>query len=365
MKKQITWILSDVNSSSQFEGIIESLVSREVNLSFILINMEGSSIDRFIKGLGLQVLHLEVLRYVDYLQAIYQTIKYFKFQKTETVHCHLLKANLVGLLAAWLAKVPKRIYTRHHSTYHHLYSKRGVILDKWINRLSTDIVAISNITKDVLHAKEMVPLNKIHSVPHGFDFSKMEAQSLHKKKWTTLQRKPVIGVVSRFIEWKGIQFIIPAFYKLLEEYQEALLLLVGSAGPYRSEIVKKLNILPQQSYEIHEFENNVFPIYKEMDIFVHVPINGEIEAFGQIYIEALAMCVPSVFSLSGIANEFIKDRENALVVDYQNDEEIYQAIKILLKDNALAKKISKRGESDVSKLFKVKDQANQLIELYS
>jgi hypothetical protein len=61
-----------------------------------------------------------------------------------------------------------------------------------------------------------------------------------------------------------------------------------------------------------------------------VPIDDTIEAFGQTYIEALISGVPSVFTLSGVASEFIENGKNALVVDYKNSEQISVAIDQIL-----------------------------------
>ncbi len=44
---------------------------------------------------------------------------------------------------------------------------------------------------------------------------------------------------------------------------------------------------------------------------MHVTIGKHYEAFGQIYVEALAAGIPSVFTLTGIAPEIIEHEHNA------------------------------------------------------
>ena len=76
------------------------------------------------------------------------------------VHTHLFEASLLGLSAAKFTRVKRRIYTRHHSTYHHEYYPKAIKYDRLINFLATEIVAISNNVKEVLRRKEGVAENK-------------------------------------------------------------------------------------------------------------------------------------------------------------------------------------------------------------
>ena len=141
------------------------------------------------------------------------------------------------------------------------------------------------------------------------------------------------------------------------------MILANANGNYKSEIKNLLSQLPTKSYLEIPFEEDIFSLYHLFDIFIHVPINKEIEAFGQTYVEALAAGVPSIFTLSGVASEFIKNGENALVVDYQNSDEIYEALKRLLRGNNLRSKIIKNGITSVNQ-FQVKIMIKNLETLY-
>jgi glycosyltransferase involved in cell wall biosynthesis len=100
------------------------------------------------------------------------------------------------------------------------------------------------------------------------------------------------------------------------------------------------------------------------DVFVHTPINDEFEAFGQTYIESLALGIPSVFTLSGIANDFIVDRRNALVIPHQDSESLFEALDLLLKDGKLREKLILQGKSDVCERFNIQRMIKQMDDLY-
>ena len=101
-----------------------------------------------------------------------------------------------------------------------------------------------------------------------------------------------------------------------------------------------------------------------MNIFVHVPIDDHSEAFGQIYVEALAAGVPSIFTLSGIAPDFVVDNKNALVVPFKNSEAIYEAMLKILKDENFAEKLKQEGYKTVTGKFDLSRMINQLETLY-
>jgi glycosyltransferase involved in cell wall biosynthesis len=63
------------------------------------------------------------------------------------------------------------------------------------------------------------------------------------------------------------------------------------------------------------------------------------------------MRVPSVFTLSGIAREFVEDGVNARVVPYQDAAAIAHAIQDLLQQATLRERVTAQGYADVTQRF--------------
>jgi glycosyltransferase involved in cell wall biosynthesis len=97
---------------------------------------------------------------------------------------------------------------------------------------------------------------------------------------------------------------------------------------------------------------------------VHVPISATAEAFGQTYVEALASHIPSVFTLSGIANEFISHGKNALVVPYCDSDAIFSNMKYLLDDRTFAASLAEAGYRSVAETFDIHIKIGKLEKLY-
>ncbi|MBV6484721.1 MAG: D-inositol-3-phosphate glycosyltransferase [Flavobacteriales bacterium] len=352
-KIKITYILSNIDKAIAFEWVADKLNHDRFELSFILLNNKEPFLFNWLKEKKIECYYIPHFGKKCYPITFIKTLFFLLKIKPKIVHTHLLDANLIGLLAAKVLGIKKRIYTRHHSTFHHEYFPKAIKWDKYTNFLATDIVAISENVKQVLLHKENVNHTKIHLIHHGFDLEKfsnilpLEVEDL-KQKYKLQNNAPIIGVISRFINWKGIQFIVSAFKQILKNYPNAKLVLANSTGPDKSEIdnILQQELTPHQ-YKNIAFEPNLFALYQMFDVYVHVPINKEIEAFGQTYVEALAAGIPSVFTLSGVASEFIEHYKNALVVDYENSNQIYNAIIELLTDKTFAKKLIENGKNSI------------------
>lgn len=286
------------------------------------------------------------------------------------VHCHLAHANWIGLWAAKLARITHRIYTRHSGEPLNLHWKERII-DKIQNRLATKIVSISQNIDDLLK-KQGVPGHKRRLIHHGFDLHRFsnpnpEETANLKQQYNPHSQKPVFGIIARWMEWKGIQYSIDAFEEVLAHYPDALLCLFGASenADYYPEIKNKLSRIPKQNSRIVPFENNVFDLYQLFDIYIHVPVNPGCEAFGQTYVEALAAEIPSIFTLSGVAQEFIIHEENALVVPFRDSKAIYDAMIRLLNDASLREKLTANGFQSVSRMFSFDDYIRNLQKLYA
>jgi glycosyltransferase involved in cell wall biosynthesis len=260
----------------------------------------------------------------------------------------------LGLTAAWLLRIPKRIYTRHHATIHHREYPSGLKWDKLCNFLATDIIAISENVKRILIEREKAQPNKVTVIRHGFDFDYFQSvesnriQAIREKLNLSSTNSPIIGVIARYTKWKGIQFIIDAFAEIKKEYPTAILVLANATGDYKQEIRARLQTLPTDSFREIPFEEDLAALYKVFDVYIHVPTDEQAEAFGQTYVEALLAGVPSVFTLSGVAPEFIRDGENALTVPFENAEAIQKAVQRILQDPELTRKLKEQGQQSVS-----------------
>jgi glycosyltransferase involved in cell wall biosynthesis len=369
-KRKVVYIISHIDKAIGFEWIANSLDNQRFEIVFILLNEKASFLGNHLRENGIRVYEFSPGGKLKLPFTVLKIRRILKKEKADVIHTHMYIADMAGQLAGKMAGTRLRVYTRHSSNENRKYHKKNRI-DKFINSLCNRVVAISENVQHILIEEEKVNGEKVRLIHHGFDLKRFEAVKdsdieLLQRKYNPGRKRPVIGVVARYSHWKGIQYSIEAFNKLLASYPNALLILANAKkGDYKDQLAKQLSALPAGSYCEIEFEHDLFALYRLFDVYVHVPIDPQLEAFGQTYVEALAAGVPSVFTLSGVAREFIVNEHNALVVDFCNADEIAAAITRLLGDETLRKTISDNGRKDVNRLFSLEKMVKGLETIYS
>jgi len=367
---KVVLILYDVVHNSSFEWLISEIPREQIELVIYSLNVDSnSSLELFSKSKGICFRNFKINSKSNLKLIIYfiLTFYYLVIDKPNIVHCHIFEANLIGLVAGKILGIKKRYYTRHHSNFHHAFFPKGVKYDLLCNKLATKVIAVSSVVRNILIKLENVPENKVITIEHGFNlksFYNVNISDLQilKIKYDLLNSYPIIGVVSRYTKWKGIEYIIIAFEKLLLIHPNAVLVLANAIGEYKV-INQRLQRIDKSRYREIKFEKNISGLMSLFDIFVHVPIDSEVEAFGQVYVEALAVGIPSIFTLSGIANDFVKNEYNALVVDYENPDDIFNSLIKIIDNKKLKNNMIVNGKESV-KCFGFDLYISKLMELY-
>lgn len=359
--------------TAAFEWIATGL--RDLGFQVLVLNIDNgpSAFEDYmsrIEGVQYQKVPYAGRNKAEMLKVLYQVYRELKKFKTEVVHTHYVDANLLGLSAGLLAGVRKRVYTRHTSTQHYRFESHKVNVNKFFNKMATHVLAISDVVVSVLQDIEQVPASRIIKIHHGFDFDSFENISSDrinavKNKYRIPDGIPVIGAISRFDEWKGVEYIVEGFKQLRQDYPGAFLVLANAGGVRYDYIKSLLADLPGHSYCEIKYENDVFALLKTFDVFVHVPIDNEIEAYGQVYIEAMAASVPMVCTLSGVANEFVENEKNAIVVEYQNARDIYRGVKRLLDEPDLGQALAANAREDIRERFSKEMMISKLSRAFS
>ncbi|MBL0343232.1 MAG: glycosyltransferase [Bacteroidetes bacterium] len=373
MKKKILIILYNISKAQEHEWFVEMINRDLFDIEFALINGENSYMDKFLQEHKVVVYNFSYSKKTNLPGLTWNLFKLMKRNKYDIVHTHLFEANIAGITAAFLAHVPKRILTRHHSDFHHVYYGSAVKYDKLANYLCTDIVAISKNVENILLNIEFVNPKKVHLIHHGIDMhdylpgavSLNRVETIKNAYQLTDNSGPVIGVISRFIELKGLQYLIPAFKEVLLTYPDAILFFANAKGDYEQMIYDLSADVDPKNYRLVPFENDIAALYKVFDCFVHIPITATVEAFGQIYLESLASMVPSVFTLSGVAPEFAIDKVNCFVVPFKDAVSVRDRILFILNHKNELDAIKSNGFNLVKEKFDIRFKISKLEQLYS
>lgn len=244
MRTKLCIVVSDVDTSHLIETMGRALDPDRYEVTFVFMGDAEPSLYRRLAAEGFAARFVRCRGKRDLPAATLRLAQLYGELKPDSVHTHLVSASLAGLAAAKLKGIGRRVHTRHHSVETHHDYPHGVYYDRVINRLSTHIVAISQVVFDVLTKREGVAPEKVTVIRHGFDLGRFRAdESLVgevRRRYGLEGRRPVVGVISRHIHWKGVQYVVPAFAELAKRHTGAKLVLANALGPHRPQIEELL-----------------------------------------------------------------------------------------------------------------------------
>jgi glycosyltransferase involved in cell wall biosynthesis len=327
-KHRILAVFSDVNFSPQLIAILQKLNDSGTKIRIVLIGNTELEIAKQVKLRNWDLRNIAQRgKYCSVLNLLLLALEILKFQP-QTLFASGQFATIIGMLSAKMLNVPHRVFIRHHSNLHHKYKmKFGIMVDRISNRLATRIVAVSMVVKKILIENESVNQHKISLIHNGVDLMRFESDLRLPKPTSThtLTKSHVfnIGVISRLTEWKGVEYAATAFVKFQEEFPNSHLHIVGAFSDSYTNVKNILSVVDSDSYVLESSNYNIPLFLKGLDVFVHVPVGKDDEAFGIVYVEALASRVPSIFTQSGVLNELKSPDRYAHLVAFRNSEEIY------------------------------------------
>lgn len=324
-------ILSDVNSSPQLLTIMKCLKDEKCRFKVILIGSDGIRLEDDMASEG-----------IDFLQ-LPPTSKYFSFKLFWKVFLEIVSgkpgvlyasgqfASVIGIICGFLLRVPCRIFTRHHSHYHYKYKMWfGIFVDRLTNRMATNIVAVSSLVKDTLIKMDKVPEEKISIIFNGINLQEfLKVRSIRKKEISLCRdRREVlqIGMIARMTDWKGVEYGAMAFVEFVKTYPNAHLTVVGAFSDSYTKVSNILKVLPSKAFSLEESCSDIPEFLSNLDIFIHVPVGPIDEAFGIVYLEALSVGTPSIFTISGILHELPDLNKYVEIVPYRDANAILESM---------------------------------------
>lgn len=252
-------------------------------------------------------------------KSLFSLYKLFKAEKPTVVHGNTPKGSLLAMLGSWLANVPVRIYYVHGLRYQSITGKKRkllIFMEKLACYFATDIIAVSHGTRRQMQL-DKITSKKIQIIwngsINGIDLNFFDPRIVEPAKETRIQAEDfVFGFVGRLVKDKGLEELVEAFLKVLEERPRIKLLIIGAFEEIidlKPTIVDLIKNHPNIVYVGRQ--NDVRPFYRLMDAFV---LPSYREGFGIVLIEAAAMQVLSIVSDISGCNEVVLDGETGLLV---------------------------------------------------
>lgn len=217
---------------------------------------EASS-EFIVKKLGIEPNYIDGMKrsinpikdYVAYKQ-IKRVIEEFK---PDIVHTHAAKAGALGRLAAHHCKVPVIIHTFHghifHSYFHPLKTRVFLEIERYLAKISTHIIAISNLQKQELADEfNICSRDKIKVIPLGFDLSRFQENIDNKRKCFRQKHnleddEIAIGIIGRLVPIKNHEMFLKAFKSVVDNTEKRVRAFIIGDGEKKEELLNFTNSL--------------------------------------------------------------------------------------------------------------------------
>lgn len=287
--------------------------------------------------------------------------------KVQLIHCHGIRANFLGRIAAKLITIPciSTIHSKPENDYTSPWKgKLALYLDTLTLPFSSGVITVSSDLRRLvsLHLKNKgstLPLNTIYNGMAVLDFSnKDELRSHFRNKWDIPQNCTVIGTIGRLHPVKGQVFLVEALKLLSKEFSDLHLLIIGE-GPLHAELEDLLTSY-RLPHTMTGYLSSAWQALPAMDLFVLPSLS---EGMGLVLLEAAQAQIPIVASRIGGIPEFLADNSDALLVSPADPLELTLACSRILKDSNLAKNLVENARKRAG-MYTVEKMAAETTEFY-
>lgn len=333
----------------------------------------NSSFESVLMQEGVRGIKINMTRKITPLRDLLSLAKLiilFCKEKPYIVHTHTPKAGTLGMIAAYICRVPHRLHTIAGLPLLETKGKKRKLLD-FVEKITyfcaTKVYPNSFEMQKIVLDNGYTKASKLKVIgkgsSNGIDTSYFNSSIVEAYKSDFTKNRFIFCFVGRIVGDKGINELIAAFTRLQRDYDDIGLLLIGE---FEKELDK---ISPESEKQIFEnsqiqfvgFQSDVRPFMKASDVFVFPSYR---EGFPNVVMQAGAMELPSIVSNINGCNEIIKNGENGIIVPVKNIEQLYDAMKTLYQDRALLSSMKKESRKMIVSRYEKDYVWNCLLKEY-
>lgn len=269
--------------------------------------VNGGGVRKYIEGLGVRVIELGMKRGVPDPHFVVKLVNILKKEKPDILQTWMYHANLIGLIAGKLAKVPKIIWGIRHSNLDKQENKKTTlitvkvcsVLSKFVDKIVCCSKASFQVHNEVGYKRE-----KMVVIPNGFSIEAFFADKLARNKIRNELKvssdTPIVGLIGRWDPLKDHLNFIKASNFLVEKHSDVQFLLCGKDITKNNEELYRW--IKESGLESHfhllGMRKDIPNIMSALDVLA---LSSSGEAFPNVVGEAMACEVPCVVTDVGDA----------------------------------------------------------------
>ncbi len=340
---------------------------------------EGEALRHLEKNEGIRTIAVDIERSISPFKdvvSLYRLYRLFRKEKPFMVHSITPKAGLLTMVAAYLAKVPRRIHTFTgllFPTQSGLMKKLLLFLDKVICYCATHVYPEGNGVKNDLinYRVTKKPLKVIgHGNVKGIDLQYFDPmpfdQNIRATNRKTHRISPsdfVFIFIGRLVNDKGMNELVNAFCRLVQLHPNVKLLLVG---PVKGET----DILPEQTWNMIKTHKDIVFVGAQKDVRPFFAMSDALvfpsyrEGFPNVVLEAGAMGLPSIVTDINGSNEIITEGKNGVIIPSKDEEALLQSMTNFVTNPELIRALAHNARAMIVSRFERKYLWKEVLQEY-
>ncbi|MHC3378345.1 glycosyltransferase family 4 protein [Haloarcula sp. H-GB5] len=263
-------------------------------------------------------------------------------------------------------QIPKEVYQvspirqllRNRTQY---FPLRNVFNRKYINGTVDKRVAVSNELRRALTANKIQPVQVIRNGISVEDFTSAGTGAKFRRKYG-LGNSPIILFGGRVGYMKGSQHLSQAFRVIVNECEDAVLLVTGHADTVVEDMRDIVSPHGDAIVSTGWLENSDVAAAYDAATVVATP-SLYLDPLPTMNLEAMASGTAVVTSCFGGSKEMVKSGETGFVVDPRDTDQLANRLLELVTDQKKAERMGDAGRERVRRQFDLSRQAGKYIDL--
>jgi glycosyltransferase involved in cell wall biosynthesis len=371
-RRRLAWVTAVPVTVKAFLSPLFGHLRRDFEIHVVSSFEAGASAEQF----GADTLHtIAIPRPIQPardLEALARLVALMRRERFDVVHSVTPKAGLLGMTAARLARVPRRIHTFTGQVW---ATRTGVMrevlktADRAIVHAATDVLADGRAQAGFLVEQRIARKGRIGVLAEG-SIAGVDLERFRPDPQARAEVRQRLGIsddailvlfLGRVNRDKGVPELSRAAAQALAGKPNAHLLVVGpSEGPIDDELARSAAALGGRFHRVG-FVPDPERWFAAADTFV---IPSHREGFGTAVLEAAACGLPAIASDIYGLRDAVVDGETALVVPVGSEAAIARALESMVTDAALRARLARGARERTCALFGRDRLAEAYAELY-
>lgn len=233
------------------------------------------------------------------------------------------------------------------------------------------IIANSHMLAQVCARDLGLPLSRIEVLPLGIDCQRFRPQESRFRARLGIGDRPLVLFSGRLEQRKGIDTLLRAFEQVTLRFPDAVLALAGAStctAPGEKDFKGEIEQRYQAWIETGRLRILGAIPYEELpDVYAGcelLAVPSPFEAFGMVYLEAMACGKPVIGCLTGGAPEVIQDGHTGFLVPPSDPASLGERLIQLLGSEELRARMGIHGRDYVLENFEQSRIARRTVETY-